>query len=104
MPQIIITQTALSGIERCRQFLANKDPEAAKRASLIIAKQIKLLETNPHICRPLDDTPKLRELIIPFGDSGYIGLYHYELESDQVYLLAYRRQKESGYQTQHSLI
>ena len=37
----------------------------------------------------------MRELIIPFGDSGYVALYRYEIEADSVYVLAFRRQKEA---------
>ena len=56
-----------------------------------------LLETNPEIGRPLDDLPELRELVIAFGDSGYVTLYRYESSSDTVYILAFRHQKEAGY-------
>ncbi len=52
---------------------------------------------NPDIGRPLDDLPELRELIIKFGDSGYVTLYRYQAEFDTVVILAFRRQKEAGY-------
>jgi len=48
--------------------------------------------------KPLEDIPEIRELIIPFGDSGYVALYHYEAASDSVIVLAFRHQKEAGYQ------
>ena len=41
--------------------------------------------------------PELRELVIAFGDSGYVALYHHELADDAVYILAFRHQKEAGY-------
>lgn len=43
------------------------------------------------------DSQALRELIIPFGSSGYVGLYRYVENEDSVYLLAFRHQKQSGY-------
>jgi len=55
------------------------------------------LELTPQIGRPLDDLPWLRELIIPFGDSGYVALYHHDTEVDLMYVLAFRHQKEAGY-------
>lgn len=58
----------------------------------------------PEIGRPLNDTPALRELIIPFGDSGYIALYHYESFQDIVYVLAFRHQKEVGYSAESNEI
>jgi len=47
--------------------------------------------------RPLEDVPELRELLIPFGESGYVALYRYEASDDAVYILAFRHQKEAGY-------
>ena len=47
--------------------------------------------------RPVDDLPELRELVVAFGESGYIALYRHELGTDTVYILAFRHQKEAGY-------
>jgi len=98
VPRVIITEGAAQGLERCRQFLAEKNPQAAKRAGQAIEQQFVQLETNPDIGRPLDDLPELRELIIDFGDSGYVALYRHEPGIDTVYVLAFRHQKEAGYQ------
>ncbi|WP_161794713.1 type II toxin-antitoxin system RelE/ParE family toxin, partial [Pseudomonas meliae] len=51
MPQVIVTEGAAQGFERCRRFLAAKDPEAAKRAGQAIERQFLLLETAPDIGR-----------------------------------------------------
>ena len=56
-----------------------------------------ILETEPEIDRPVDDLPELRELMIPFGDSGYVALYRHEVIADTVPVLAFRHQKEAGY-------
>jgi len=87
----------VQGLERCRRFLAEKNPHASRRAGQIIVEHLSILEHNPDIGRPLDELPDLREMVIPFGDSGYVGLYRFEPESDIVYLLAFRHQKEAGY-------
>lgn len=47
--------------------------------------------------RPFPEMPELRELIIAFGDSGYVALYHHEPADNVVYVLAFRHQKEAGY-------
>lgn len=39
--------------------------------------------------------PEYRELLIDFGDSGYIALYRHV--GDQVTVLALRHQREAGY-------
>ncbi|MCK6373662.1 MAG: type II toxin-antitoxin system RelE/ParE family toxin [Aquabacterium sp.] len=84
-------------MERCRQFLATKAPEAARRAGQAIERQLRLLETAPDIGRPFPEMPELRELVIAFGDSGYVALYRHEPTADAVYVLAFRHQKEVGY-------
>lgn len=97
MPRVIVTDGAAAGLERCRKFLAAKAPEAAKRAGQAIDRQFLLLETFPDIGRPYPDLPELRELVIAFGDSGYVALYRHEPADDAVYVLAFRHQKEAGY-------
>ena len=97
MPQVIVTEGAADGLERCRQFLAARATEAARRAGQAIERQFLLLETAPDIGRPLPDMPELRELVIAFGDSGYVALYRHEPADDVVYVLAFRHQKEAGY-------
>ena len=97
MPQVIVTEGAAKGLERCRQFLAAKAQEAARRAGQTIERQFLLLETAPDIGRPLPEMPELRELVIVFGDSGYVALYRFEPVDDAVYILAFRHQKEAGY-------
>lgn len=97
MPRVIVTEGAAQGLEHCRQLLATKSPLAVKRAGQIIERQFALLETTPDIGRPLPDLPALRELVINFGDSGYVALYRHELADDTIYVLAFRHQKEAGY-------
>jgi plasmid stabilization system protein ParE len=98
VPRVIVTEGAAQGLEHCRLFLAEKNPQAAMRAGLAIEHQFALLETEPEMGRPLDDLPELRELIIPFGGSGYVALCRHEVNSDSMYVLAFRHQKEAGYQ------
>ncbi|WP_458334878.1 type II toxin-antitoxin system RelE/ParE family toxin [Pseudomonas protegens] len=97
MPRLILTEGAAQGLLRCRQFLVEKGPLIAQRAAQVIERQIARLEEDPEIGRPFPELPELRELIIEFGDSGYVALYRHELADDAVYLLAFRHQKEAGY-------
>jgi len=92
-----VTLGAAAGLERCRRFLANKNPLAARRASAAIDQQFLLLETHPDIGRPDQHESGLRELLIPFGDSGYVALYRFVPAEDSVFILAFRHQKEAGY-------
>ncbi len=97
MPRVIIAEGAAQGLEHCRQFLVEKNPQATIRAGQAIELQFALLETEPEIGRPFDDLPELRELIIPFGDSGYVMLYRFDARTDLVYVRAFGHQKEAGY-------
>lgn len=97
MPRVVVTEGAARGIERCRRFLAQKNPEAARRAAQAIVRHVAFLESHTAIGRPLADNPELRELVIPFGDSGYVALYRHDSDADVVHLLAFRHQREAGY-------
>ena len=96
MSQIRFAPAALRDLERLREFLRVKNPAAAKRAAAAIIKAIKLLERQPQIGRQAEDMDIVyRELLIDFGDTGYIALYRYDV--DVVTVLSVRHQKEAGY-------
>jgi plasmid stabilization system protein ParE len=97
LPQIVLTAGALAGIERCRNHLFARDPDAARRAASVIRNQLQVLSGAPMAGRPFPVTPELRELIIPFGRTGYVALYHRDIPSDRVLILAFRHQREAGY-------
>lgn len=97
MPQVTFTVTALRDLERLREFLRTKNPPAAQRAAAAIISTIRKLETHPDIGRPMDEAGScFRELLIDFGDSGYLAMYRYE-GGDQLTVLCIRHQKEAGY-------
>jgi plasmid stabilization system protein ParE len=97
VPRVIVTEGAGFGLERCRRFLTERNKQAARRAGQAIARQLALLETTPDVGRPFPELPELRELVIGFGDSGFVALYRHEPAADAVYVLAFRHQKEAGY-------
>ena len=97
MPRLIITEGAALGLERCRTFLDEKSAQASARAGQTIAARLLMLETTPQMGRPFDMELALRELPIAFGGSGYIALYRFDPDSDAVYVLAIRHQREAGY-------
>lgn len=96
MPQVTLAVTALRDLERLREFLRPKNPAAAKRAATAIIKAIQVLAAHPKIGRPAEEMSiEYRELIIDFGDSGYIALYR--CKGNAVTILSFRHQKEAGY-------
>lgn len=95
--RVIVTEGAACGLERCRQFLATKNPQASCRAGQAIGRLFDLLQTAPAMGRPFTEVPEWRELMIDFGDSGYVALYRYDPSNDTVVVLAFRHQREAGY-------
>ncbi|NBB50829.1 type II toxin-antitoxin system RelE/ParE family toxin [Rhizobium sp. CRIBSB] len=97
MPRLIVTKRAALGIGRCRQFLDRQSPEAATRAGWAIEQYLLKLETSPLHGRPVIGAHAMRELLIPFGKSGYVALYRHDADRDVVLILAFRHQREAGY-------
>ena len=97
--RVRFTAEAEADLLRLFDFLLEQDAIAAEQAREAIAKAIELLEVFPFSCRKAlggDGSPFLRELIIPFGASGYAALFEIE-NSDTVTVLAVRHQREEDY-------
>ena len=96
MPRLIWSPSALLDVQRLFRFLAEKNPDAAQRAVKSIRAGVQALARHPELGRPsLDMEPEFRELLISFGESGYVALYRYDGETAM--LLAVRHQREAGY-------
>ena len=98
MPHLTLlwTPNALQGVQKAYRFLAEKDPDAAKAAVGAIRRQVAILRKFPNAGRPADDLdPEHRELLIPFGASGYVLVY--EVHHGAILVLAVRHQREAGY-------
>lgn len=78
-------------------FLLERDAPAARRALDAIRKAADMLESFPYTCRKVEpDNPYLRELVVAFGDAGYVALFEVEDERT-VTILAVRHQREDDY-------
>ena len=91
------TKSAKDDITTLYQFLLAQDIDSAKRAYDAIAKITSFLEEFPFSCRKADDNnPFLREIVISFGNSGYVALFEIE-NNNTVTILAARHQREDDY-------
>ncbi len=95
MAQVVYSDEALGDIERLFEFVAGRDPYAASAAVVAIRDAVNLLANHPLIGRPA--AHPLRELVVSFGDSGYVALYRHRPERDEVRILAIRHQRELDY-------
>jgi plasmid stabilization system protein ParE len=96
MPRLIWSPPALQDMQRLHRFLAEKNPDAARRAVQAIRQGVKVLAKQPGIGRPAQDMePEFREWLIDFGDTGYVVMYRFD--GTTAVLLALRPQREAGF-------
>lgn len=98
--QVRFTEDAEADLLRLYEFILTKeqsDWSQANRALEAIKNGIRSLELSPFSYRKATaDNPFLRELLIPFGASGYVALFEIENEKT-VTILAVRHQLEEDY-------
>ncbi len=97
--RIRFTPEAESDLLRLFDHLAEQDLAAAARAQSAIAKGMAFLELFPFSCRKAiggPPNPLLREMIIPFGNTGYVALFQID-DSSTVTVLAIRHPREEDY-------
>lgn len=91
------TREAKEDLERLFRFLLDQDLQAAGRARDAISKGMEFLKDFPFACRKAtSENPFLREMLISFGNSGYVVLFEIE-DKTTVTILAIRHQRESDY-------
>jgi len=86
---------ALENVERAIEFLRGKNPEVAVNAAAAIRSAVESLAIHPLVGRRVEGD--LRELVVSYGDTGYIALYRFVVLNDEVRVLALRHQRELGY-------
>lgn len=99
--QVFLTQEAKDDLARLERFLEkcaadSRDYELALRAVDAILAEFSVLERNPYTCRKTGTDPRERELVIPFGKSGYLALFHIT-GPREVVVSALRHQREEDY-------
>jgi plasmid stabilization system protein ParE len=96
MAQVVYSARSLEHIERAFQFLRDKNPAAALDAVTAIQTAVDNLAAHPLIGRRIEG--ELRELVISYGQTGYIALYRFVVPQNEVRILAIRHQRELGFQ------
>ena len=72
------------------------DQSLGDRAIAAIQDGLATLRSSPFTCRKAAESPLLRELIIPFGGTGYVALFEIA-GPDKVIIAAVRHQREDDY-------
>ena len=88
---------AADDLQRLFDHLAERDLKTAERARVVIEQAFGFLGTFPFACRKASpDHPFLREMVIEFGQSGYVALFEIE-DAETVTILAVRHQREDDF-------
>ena len=91
------TAGARDDLKRLFAHLLARNRASERRARDTIKKSMELLKDFAFTCRKASpNTPLLRELVIPFGASGYVALFQID-DAKTVTVIAVRHQHEEDY-------
>lgn len=97
---VLLTREAQADLDRLFEFVLVRELaldggnlDLADEALAAIRAGLSSLERFPFICRKATDSAFLRELIIPFGHTGYVALFEV-LDGKTVVVAAVRHQRE----------
>ena len=101
--RVRLTRGAQADLERLFDFVLDRelardagDLALAEQALEAIRAGHATLQTSPFTCRKASSSPFLRELIVPFGHTGYVALFEID-DPATVSILAVRHQLEDDY-------
>jgi len=97
---LVIAQSAKDDLERLHSFAADIDPDMAEGTLKTIKSAFEILTRHPHTCRKVQSADlsncALRELVIRFGNTGYLALFEL-VDEEFALVLIVRHQRESDY-------
>lgn len=95
MAQVAYSAEALGHLERAFGFMLERDPQAAAGSVQAVASAVDALALHPLLGRRIDG--EIRELVVSYGQTGYLVLYRFVVLHDDIRILAIRHQRELGY-------
>ena len=96
MPSIKYSQQAIADLQRLHVFLQTQDKVVAQKAIAVIRDALDKIVIMPERFRPVVGKPKLREVIIDFGNSGYIARFRH-LPNGDITIARIKHQKEDAF-------
>ena len=102
--QVKLTRESEDDLLRLYDFMLEREIERsgggdlalADRAIAAIHHGFATLRSSPFTCRKADQSQFLRELVIPFGGTGFVALFEIS-NTDTVVIAAVRHQREDDY-------
>jgi plasmid stabilization system protein ParE len=96
MARVRWSRRASANLRELVRFLARNSPAAAPRATKAILDGVRQLRAFPASGRPVEDTiDGTRDLIVPFGDGGYV--IRYVLSAEEVAIMAIKHTRQAGF-------
>lgn len=95
MATVVHSARSLTNLERAFDLLPGDDPEAATATAIAICSAIDSLGAHPLLGRRIHGD--IRELVVSYGPTGFIALYRFLVQRDEVRILAIRHQREIGF-------
>ena len=101
--RVLFSEAAAQDLEQLFDFALQRELESETgdldnpdRAVQAIKNGIGFLTVSPFACRKVGDSSFIRELIIPFGNTGYVALFEI-VDNGTVIIGAIRHQREDDY-------
>ncbi|MFT3712150.1 MAG: type II toxin-antitoxin system RelE/ParE family toxin [Archangium sp.] len=96
--RVLFSRTASRDLQRLAAFLRSRDAADARLVEPTLRAAVEALKRLPFLGRVAANQtdPTLRELLIPFGATGYVLLYR--VRTGEIRVLAVRHQLEGQYQ------
>ncbi len=95
MATVVYSARALANIERAFELLRERNAGVAAATVVAIRSAVDTLAIHPLIGRRIERD--LRELVISYGESGYIAVYRFVVARGEIRVLAIRHQREIGF-------
>ena len=92
---LVFAEHTIEDLARLAEFLAEDKAMAAATGPLIL-EALGILESHPLIGASV--AGPLRQLLISRGRTGYVALYAFDAETDQVVIHAIRHPREAGFE------
>jgi plasmid stabilization system protein ParE len=102
MAKVKLTANVLTKLEQIEFYYVGQGEVVAKRAISTIFAALNRVSNHPLSGRPQQSLahpnyPDLREVVIPFGATGFVALYRIDAETDSIVVLALKHQREEKY-------
>jgi plasmid stabilization system protein ParE len=101
--RVVFSKAAAEDLEQLFDFALQReldsetgDLNTPEKAVQAIKNGVAFLTSSPFACRKVGSSPFIRELVIPFGHTGYVALFEI-VDSNTVIIGAIRHQREDDY-------